>query len=201
MGDFMHCRPFLQLLRSTSVSKTWTDVCSKYTAVYGRIYADARQTRVPHSKPQCSQPPCTRVVCTVEVLPGCHFVLSDHCIMEGINTELLIDEVKKREAIWNSSSETYKDRVLKKNQWSQLCSIFCSNFEDQTPKEKAASCKLLHNHHTTQNLPTVEILSVKLVMNPSLLCRRLRRLHPLRRIWRIAPGTLKVLLVVLICQV
>ncbi|KAG8304569.1 hypothetical protein J6590_090759 [Homalodisca vitripennis] len=59
--------------------------------------------------------------------------------MEGINTELLIDEVKKREAIWNSSSETYKDRVLKKNQWSQLCSIFCSNFEDQTPKEKAAT--------------------------------------------------------------
>ncbi|KAG8326032.1 hypothetical protein J6590_051363 [Homalodisca vitripennis] len=42
--------------------------------------------------------------------------------MEGINTELLMDEVKKREAIWNSSSETYKDRVLKKNQWSQLCS-------------------------------------------------------------------------------
>ncbi|KAG8317450.1 hypothetical protein J6590_026599 [Homalodisca vitripennis] len=62
--------------------------------------------------------------------------------MEGINTELLIDEVKKREAIWNSSSETYKDRVLKKNQWSQLCSIFCSNFEDQTPKEKTATSLL-----------------------------------------------------------
>ncbi|KAG8288360.1 hypothetical protein J6590_018880 [Homalodisca vitripennis] len=41
--------------------------------------------------------------------------------------------------------ETYKDRVLKKNQWSQLCSIFCYNFEDQTPKEKAATCKDLQS--------------------------------------------------------
>ncbi|KAG8284682.1 hypothetical protein J6590_097724 [Homalodisca vitripennis] len=65
--------------------------------------------------------------------------------MEGINTELLIVEVKKREAIWNSSSETYKDRVLKKNQWSQLCSIFCSNFEAQTPKKT-----LQHSCQTTE---------------------------------------------------
>jgi hypothetical protein len=61
--------------------------------------------------------------------------------MEGLNTEMFIDEVKKREAIWNSSSETYKDRILKKNQWSELCSLFCPNFDEQTPKEKAATCK------------------------------------------------------------
>lgn len=61
--------------------------------------------------------------------------------MEEKNTELLIDEVKKREAIWNTSSETYKNRILKKNQWSELCSMFSTNFEDQTPKEKAATCK------------------------------------------------------------
>jgi hypothetical protein len=63
------------------------------------------------------------------------------CIMEDFNTEMFIDEVKKREAIWNSSSETYKDRILKKNQWSELCSLFCPSFDDQTPKEKAATCK------------------------------------------------------------
>lgn len=45
---------------------------------------------------------------------------------DRFDTELLIDEVQNRPAIWNTKCSEYKDRGAKKMCWEELTEIFCS---------------------------------------------------------------------------
>ena len=56
-----------------------------------------------------------------------------------IDTDLLINEIEKRPAIWDMQSPDYKDRNLKKKCWEEIADIFCSSGE---VKEKQAMGKL-----------------------------------------------------------
>jgi hypothetical protein len=57
--------------------------------------------------------------------------------MNDLDTERFIDEVKKRKAIWDTSSEGYKNINLKKSQWMEVCVVFYPDFEGLDAKEKA----------------------------------------------------------------
>uniref|UniRef100_A0A1Q3EVY2 Putative alcohol dehydrogenase transcription factor myb/sant-like protein n=1 Tax=Culex tarsalis TaxID=7177 RepID=A0A1Q3EVY2_CULTA len=48
--------------------------------------------------------------------------------MEDLDTEQFIEEVRKRTAIWDSSSDDYKNRDLKKNQWAEVCMVLYPDF-------------------------------------------------------------------------
>lgn len=48
--------------------------------------------------------------------------------MDDLDTEQFIEEVKKRTAIWDSSSDDYKNRDLKKNQWAEVCMVLYPDF-------------------------------------------------------------------------
>ncbi|XP_027229943.2 uncharacterized protein [Penaeus vannamei] len=52
--------------------------------------------------------------------------MSDQQETDRFDTELFIDEVQKRPAIWDMASAVYKDRVEKKRCWDELVEIFCS---------------------------------------------------------------------------
>lgn len=55
--------------------------------------------------------------------------------MEEIDVELFIDEVKKRPALWDSTSDLYKNRQLKRDGWKEICEIFVSSLTEQ-PESK-----------------------------------------------------------------
>lgn len=48
--------------------------------------------------------------------------------MDDLDTEQFIEEVRKRTAIWDSSSDDYKNRDLKKNQWAEVCMVLYPDF-------------------------------------------------------------------------
>lgn len=56
--------------------------------------------------------------------------------MNFLDTERLIDEVKKRKAIWDNSTEDYKNKKLKNEQWFEICNVFHNDFGNKTEKEK-----------------------------------------------------------------
>ena len=56
-------------------------------------------------------------------------------------TERFIDEIKVRKSLWDHRSEDYKNRVLKKNQWIEVCLLVSLNFNDLDAKGKAQFCK------------------------------------------------------------
>ncbi|KAJ8891637.1 hypothetical protein PR048_004165 [Dryococelus australis] len=62
--------------------------------------------------------------------------------MEAFRTEQLIDEVKKKTSLWDTSSGEYKNRQLNKMQWTEVCTAFYPDFHELGAKEKAHCCKL-----------------------------------------------------------
>ncbi|XP_018564067.1 uncharacterized protein LOC108905601 [Anoplophora glabripennis] len=57
--------------------------------------------------------------------------------MQMIAVEQFIEAVKRRPALWDSHSEDYKDRVMKKDGWLEVCQIMCPKFADKTEQERA----------------------------------------------------------------
>ena len=53
---------------------------------------------------------------------------------DRFDTDLLIDEVEKRPAIWDMSSSVYKDRGAKKRSWEEIVEVFCSSAESEDKK-------------------------------------------------------------------
>ncbi|XP_066958378.1 uncharacterized protein [Macrobrachium rosenbergii] len=51
-----------------------------------------------------------------------------------VDTELFIDEVEKRPAIWDTRSVDYKDKLVKRKCWEELVEIFCSSEETRDRK-------------------------------------------------------------------
>ena len=52
------------------------------------------------------------------------------------DTELLIEEVRKRPEIWDVSSELYKDKHKKQSAWIGICQQFIVDFDEKDEKEK-----------------------------------------------------------------
>ena len=57
--------------------------------------------------------------------------MSDQGSADRFDTELFIDEIEKRPAIWDMACADYKDRVIKKRCWEELVDIFCSGDEQE----------------------------------------------------------------------
>lgn len=53
----------------------------------------------------------------------------------NFDTELFIDEVEKREALWDMESPNYSNRNLKRRGWEELVEIF-SEASDSEEKKK-----------------------------------------------------------------
>lgn len=60
---------------------------------------------------------------------------------EAFNTELFIDEVEKRPAIWDMTSSDYSDRNLKRRAWEELVLIFCEG--DDSEEKKKLLCEYI----------------------------------------------------------
>lgn len=56
--------------------------------------------------------------------------------MCNVDTERVIVEVQCRPAIWDHSSELYKDRDAKSKAWLDICKILFENFDDWSVAEK-----------------------------------------------------------------
>lgn len=54
---------------------------------------------------------------------------------QNFDTELFIDEVEKRPAIWDLESPDYANRILKRRAWEELVLIF-SDKDDSEEKKK-----------------------------------------------------------------
>lgn len=44
--------------------------------------------------------------------------------MAVLNTEKLIEEIEKRPAIWNVTSEEHSDRFIRRKNWQEIVDIF-----------------------------------------------------------------------------
>lgn len=68
-------------------------------------------------------------------------MLEEITTRSDINIERFIDEVNLRTCIWDCTSEAYKDRNLKKRQWTELRNFFYPDFERSSAKQNAVLCK------------------------------------------------------------
>ncbi|XP_050666968.1 uncharacterized protein LOC126966741 [Leptidea sinapis] len=53
--------------------------------------------------------------------------------------DLLIDEIEKRDAIWNLNSKDYSNKILKRRSWEELVLIFCKNDDSEEKKKNLGS--------------------------------------------------------------
>ncbi|XP_039753356.1 uncharacterized protein LOC120628802 [Pararge aegeria] len=55
--------------------------------------------------------------------------------MDNFDTELFIDEIEKRVAIWDMESSDYSNRVIKRRNWEEIVEIFCEPGDSQEKKK------------------------------------------------------------------
>lgn len=72
--------------------------------------------------------------------------MADHMF----DTELFIEEVKSRRAIWDMESADYKNRVLKRSAWQELVDIFSGEDSSLEQKKVLGKFKLFINLENTQ---------------------------------------------------
>ncbi|XP_055546141.1 uncharacterized protein LOC129730656 [Wyeomyia smithii] len=56
--------------------------------------------------------------------------------MEGINTELFIDAVRKRTLLWDSSSTEFRDRTARARKWEEIAQLMIPNIHCMDPVER-----------------------------------------------------------------
>ena len=61
---------------------------------------------------------------------------------ENISVKFLIHLIGERPALWDKTSEEYKDRSLKETSWREICTFVNENYERMTPKAKEEFSKL-----------------------------------------------------------
>lgn len=54
---------------------------------------------------------------------------------DNFDTELFIDEVEKRAAIWNMELSDYSNRVIKRRNWEEIVEIFCEAGDSEEKKK------------------------------------------------------------------
>ena len=60
---------------------------------------------------------------------------------QEFDIEHLIQEVQAKECLWDKSNENYKDRIMKRRCWSEICEALFIDFEDMTEEEKSEKSK------------------------------------------------------------
>ncbi|CAK1589528.1 unnamed protein product [Parnassius mnemosyne] len=58
---------------------------------------------------------------------------------EAFNTELFIDEIEKRPAVWDMTSSVYSDKNLRRRAWEELVLIFCEGDENEEKKKRLST--------------------------------------------------------------
>ncbi|XP_028136291.1 uncharacterized protein LOC114331031 [Diabrotica virgifera virgifera] len=61
--------------------------------------------------------------------------------MDNLDLELFIGEIEKRPSLWDSSSDDYKNRQLKGNDWKEVCENIIDNFNEKDDLEQQAISK------------------------------------------------------------
>ncbi|XP_058451954.1 uncharacterized protein LOC131430769 [Malaya genurostris] len=59
--------------------------------------------------------------------------------MQNIDTEKFIDEVRMRRALWDRTSEEYRDKTLRFLHWEDLCTVMIPEFGGMTPSDKLST--------------------------------------------------------------
>lgn len=63
--------------------------------------------------------------------------MASESVVETMDIEQFIEEVGKRPALWDSSSRSlYKDRILKREGWREVCQIIYPKFEEVDEREQ-----------------------------------------------------------------
>ena len=62
--------------------------------------------------------------------------------MESFDTELFIQDVKKRPALYNIKLKEYSNKILKKELWTEICQLFIENWSRLSDKDKSEKGKL-----------------------------------------------------------
>lgn len=53
-----------------------------------------------------------------------------------VDTEILIAKVQSKPVLWDKMLESYRDKILTKNAWNDVCEEFNPNFGDLEDKKK-----------------------------------------------------------------
>ncbi|TMW54231.1 hypothetical protein DOY81_000730 [Sarcophaga bullata] len=62
---------------------------------------------------------------------------------ENISVKFLIHLIGERPALWDKTSEEYKDRSLKETSWREICTFVNENYERMTPKAKEEFTRMI----------------------------------------------------------
>lgn len=54
---------------------------------------------------------------------------------DNFDTELFIDEIEKRVALWDMASTEYSNRITKRRNWEELVEIFCEAGDSEEKKK------------------------------------------------------------------
>lgn len=54
---------------------------------------------------------------------------------DNFNTELFIDEIEKRVALWDLESTEYSNRTTKRRNWEEIVEIFCEAGDSEEKKK------------------------------------------------------------------
>ncbi|XP_075983668.1 uncharacterized protein LOC142981554 [Anticarsia gemmatalis] len=85
---------------------------------------------------------------------------------EAFNTELLIDEIEKRPAIWDMTSSDYSDKNLRRRAWEELVLIFCEGYDNEE-KKKILSSSLQKKWKSLRDNYMREVKKIKTVKSGS----------------------------------
>ncbi|XP_065360062.1 uncharacterized protein LOC135953954 [Calliphora vicina] len=61
----------------------------------------------------------------------------------NISVKFLIHLVGERPALWDKTSEDYKDRALKETSWREICTFINENFDDMKPTARAEFTRMI----------------------------------------------------------
>ena len=56
--------------------------------------------------------------------------------MDEMDTKRLFDELKSKPCLWDSSSEYYKERQMKKDGWHDICKILIFDWNEKSNGDK-----------------------------------------------------------------
>ncbi|XP_052744693.1 uncharacterized protein LOC128199410 [Bicyclus anynana] len=81
--------------------------------------------------------------------------------MTNFDTERVIVEVQCRPAIWDQSSEIFKDRDAKSKAWLDICKVLFENYDDWSEAEKNIQVKKLQQRWKTARDTYIRVRSTK----------------------------------------
>lgn len=63
---------------------------------------------------------------------------------DNFDTELFIDEIEKRVAIWDMESTDYSNRNIKRTNWVEIVEIFCEAGDSEEKKKTLGKFIILY---------------------------------------------------------